>query len=443
MKNRLARLWRSLLTIRFVFTLLLTGMIALFGWYAVGEFLRFIAGDATLRVLFIGAETVWVAYLYRTVFVVVGCIFGFALGGAIFRRIEQGGERLRALDSRTKFALIAGMGVGLFLGAALSLPIILAVPSRVIGVVLALLLTIAASYLTTVAALSMKQEIHFYNPPVEDEKPPVERYKILDTNVIIDGRVTDVAKAGFIEGPLYVPGFVLEELQHIADSSDDLKRGRGRRGLDVLNEIQKERELVVGTYDRFAPPGEPVDARLVRLAKSLNGSLVTNDWNLNRVAELQGVPVLNLNELANAVKPIVLPGEEMRVQIVREGKEALQGVAYLDDGTMVVIAGGRGHVGETVDVRVTSLRQTQQGKMIFARLISDDDNTEHGHDDDESGNGPAGHGPGPNGNGPSGYSDRGGPRYTGDSRPADRPSPGGDGRFDSRSGQRRPVRRDP
>lgn len=434
MKNRLARLWRSLLTIRFVFTLLLTGMIALFGWYAVGEFLRFIVADATLRLLFIGAETAWVGYLYRVVFVVVGCIFGFALGGAIFRRIEQGGERLRAMDSRTKFALIAGMGIGLFLGAALSLPIIIAVPSRVIGVVLALLLTIAATYLTTVAALSMKEEIHFYNPPTEDEKAPTERYKILDTNVIIDGRVADVARAGFIEGPLYVPGFVLDELQHIADSSDDLKRGRGRRGLDVLNQMQKERTLVVRTYDRMAPGGQAVDSRLVSLAKALDGSLVTNDWNLNRVAELQGVPVLNINELANAVKPIVLPGEEMQIQIVREGKEALQGIGYLDDGTMVVVARGRNYIGQTVDVRVSSLRQTQQGKMIFAQIISDDDTNEYNDDDDH---GSGGYGNGPNGSsGGSGNGfDRGG--YN-DRNPADR-----GGRVDPRSGQRRPIRRDP
>ncbi len=200
--------------------------------------------------------------------------------------------------------------------------------------------------------------------------------KILDTNVIIDGRIADVCRTGFLEGPLYVPGFVLEELQHIADSGDGLKRARGRRGLDILNTMQKELPLIVRTWDKAldkAYQNEEVDTKLVRLAKALEGMIVTNDFNLNKVAMLQGVQVLNVNELANALKPVVLPGEVMVVGIVKEGKEPNQGVAYLDDGTMIVVEDGRRYIGGTQGVIVTSVLQTSAGKMIFARVRTDDD----------------------------------------------------------------------
>jgi uncharacterized protein YacL len=194
--------------------------------------------------------------------------------------------------------------------------------------------------------------------------------KILDTNVIIDGRIADVCRAGFIEGTIYVPGFVLDELQHIADSSDSLKRARGRRGLDILNAMRIQLPLLVRTLDARAEaaPGEEVDSRLVKLAGKLGGAIVTNDFNLNKVAELQGVPVLNINELANALKPVVLPGEEMRVMVIKEGKEMNQGVGYLDDGTMIVIDGARRRIGETLEVVVSSVLQTAAGKMIFATI---------------------------------------------------------------------------
>ncbi len=191
--------------------------------------------------------------------------------------------------------------------------------------------------------------------------------KILDTNVIIDGRIADICRSGFIEGPLVIPGFVLEELRHIADSSDILKRNRGRRGLDVLNRIQKELNINVQVHERDPWGDLEVDSKLIQLAKSLDGRVVTNDFNLNKVAELQGVPVLNINELANAVKPVVLPGEEMSVHVIKDGKETGQGVGYLDDGTMIVIDGGKRHIGETIGVLVTSVLQTAAGRMIFAR----------------------------------------------------------------------------
>jgi uncharacterized protein YacL len=191
--------------------------------------------------------------------------------------------------------------------------------------------------------------------------------KILDTSVIIDGRISDITKTGFIEGTLIVPSFVLDELQHIADSSDVLKRNRGRRGLDILNKIQKEPYVAVQILDRNFDDISEVDSKLVKLAKELGAKVITNDFNLNKVCELHGVQVLNINELANAVKPVVLPGEELRVHVIKDGKEQGQGVAYLDDGTMIVVDGGRRYIGETIGVMVTSVLQTAAGRMIFAK----------------------------------------------------------------------------
>lgn len=191
--------------------------------------------------------------------------------------------------------------------------------------------------------------------------------KLLDTSVVIDGRILDICRAGFLEGELIVPGFVLEELRHIADSSDPLKRNRGKRGLDVLNLLQKELEHPVRIENLEAGDVGEVDDKLMTVAKRLGGSIITIDYNLNKVASFQGVVVLNINELANAVKPIALPGEEMTVQVIKDGKENGQGIAYMEDGTMIVVDGGRRHMGETVSVTVTSILQTAAGRMIFAK----------------------------------------------------------------------------
>ena len=191
--------------------------------------------------------------------------------------------------------------------------------------------------------------------------------KILDTSVIIDGRIADICQTGFIEGRLVIPKFVLNELQHIADSSDDLKRVRGRRGLDILNIIQKELNIEVEITEKDFDDIPEVDSKLLKLAQVINGKVVTNDYNLNKVAQFQGVEVLNINELANAVKPVAIPGEEMIAQVVKEGKESNQGIAYLDDGTMIVVEGGKKHIGETIHVLVTSVLQTSAGRMIFGK----------------------------------------------------------------------------
>ncbi|MCY0876020.1 MAG: PIN/TRAM domain-containing protein [Firmicutes bacterium] len=194
-----------------------------------------------------------------------------------------------------------------------------------------------------------------------------EEAKLLDTSVIIDGRIADIVQTGFLDGVLIIPSFVLEELQHIADSSDVLKRNRGRRGLDILNRVQKELKVKVQVLETDFEEVSEVDSKLVKLAKQLGGKVVTNDFNLNKVCELQGVGVLNINDLANAVKPVVLPGEEITVQVIKDGKEFGQGIGYLDDGTMIVIEGGREYIGSRVDVLVTSVLQTSAGRMIFAK----------------------------------------------------------------------------
>ena len=199
------------------------------------------------------------------------------------------------------------------------------------------------------------------------EKQGKKSYKILDTSVIIDGRIADIAETGFLDGVIVTPQFVLRELQLVADSADSLKRNRGRRGLDILQRLQKVATLQIQIVEDDFPAVREVDLKLIELAKVYEGKIITNDFNLNKVAQLQGVEVLNINELANSLKPIVLPGETMRVFILKEGKEYNQGVAYLDDGTMVVVDNARKMIGKTIDVSVTSVLQTTAGKMIFGK----------------------------------------------------------------------------
>jgi len=192
-------------------------------------------------------------------------------------------------------------------------------------------------------------------------------YKILDTSVIIDGRVADICETGFMDGTMVIPQFVLKELQQVADSADSLKRNRGRRGLDILQKIRKMGDIDVNISEVDFPDIKEVDLKIIELAKVQSAKIVTNDFNLNKVAQLQGVPVLNINELANALKPVVLPGEIMRVFILKEGKEYNQGVAYLDDGTMVVVDNAKKMISKTIDIAVTSVLQTTAGKMIFGK----------------------------------------------------------------------------
>ncbi|MBI3609917.1 MAG: TRAM domain-containing protein [Nitrospirae bacterium] len=232
-----------------------------------------------------------------------------------------------------------------------------------------LFLFLLLSYLGVMIGIKVGSELRAKKPvgsgPTAAGEPS---NKILDTSVIIDGRIADLCETGFLEGVFVIPQFILHELQHIADSSDSMKRARGRRGLDVLHRIQKMVDIDVRIVENDFPNIRDVDAKLVALGKEINGKIITNDLNLNKVAELQGVQVLNINELCNALKPAVLPGEVMRVFILKEGKESGQGVAYLDDGTMIVVDNAKRLIGRNADVVVTSVLQTTAGRMIFTRL---------------------------------------------------------------------------
>jgi uncharacterized protein YacL len=346
----------------------------------------------------------------------IGLLLGLWIGPRIADLIVSAGKALERMSAADKIAIGAGTALGAIVMLLLN-QVLFQIPLLPVRIGSYILLSAVLVYLGIVAMMSMKNELVLIlsrgggvaavdGPEVK----PTLNCKILDTNVIIDGRIADVCRTGFLEGTLYVPGFVLEELQHIADSGDSLKRARGRRGLDILNNMQKELPLVVRTWDKAlekSAQSDEVDTRLVKLAKALEGIIVTNDFNLNKVAALQGVQVLNVNELANALKPVVLPGEAMTVAIVKDGKEPNQGVAYLDDGTMIVVEDGRRFMGSTLSVIVTSVLQTVAGKMIFARIRTEDD----GEGFDYTGNreprearGSNGHGEAPNS---SGYTRRG------------------------------------
>ncbi len=218
------------------------------------------------------------------------------------------------------------------------------------------------------------------NPDEVADIPRIRTPKVLDTSIVIDGRIIDIATTGFVQGPFIVPNFVLRELQLISDSPDGIKRNRGRRGLDMLNSLQKREDLEVEISYKDYTDTREVDAKLIKLSKELGAHLITNDFNLNKVAELQGIQVLNINNLANALKPVVLPGEEMDLQVVKEGKDENQGIGYLDDGTMVVIENGGRLLGKKIKVSVTSIIQTNAGKMIFTKVAdgrdSDSDSNE-------------------------------------------------------------------
>ncbi|KGR86736.1 PIN/TRAM domain-containing protein [Lysinibacillus odysseyi] len=272
--------------------------------------------------------------------------------------------------------LIIGLSVASLIGFAINkiqLPIITEVLE-----VLPIVLSIVLGYLGFRVGFNKRDELLqlFTRSGSSSKKKQGEPeaklfHKLLDTSVIIDGRIADISETGFVEGVLVVPQFVLTELQHIADSSDTLKRTRGRRGLDILKRLQDERQSKVLIVEEDFDDIAEVDLKLVRLAKQMDAQILTNDFNLNKVCELHQVKVLNINDLANAVKPVVIPGEDMQVVVIKDGKEHNQGVAYLDDGTMIVVEGGRAYIGQAITVTVTSVLQTSAGRMIFAKPKED------------------------------------------------------------------------
>lgn len=350
------------MSIDFIFRLL--GMIVfavLIGW-----------GGAVLSQPLSGARLV-----YTVILGLVGALVGLVLTPYVtvvpLRRIRLAVQKMPV---HRLLATMLGLVVGLIVGALGALPLSL-LPDP-FGQFLPLLGAAVFGYLG-VAVMSLRQGdvIDFLRPRSGSlfsrgngsGSEGAGRGVLLDTSVIIDGRIADISQTGFVGGPLIVPNFVLAELQHVADSADTLRRNRGRRGLDLLNRLQKDSLIPIQITDMDVPGMHSVDDKLVVLAKQLHCPVLTNDYNLNKVAELQGVNVLNINELANAVRAIYLPGEELTIRIIQEGKERDQGVGYLDDGTMVVVENGAHHLDQTMDTVVTKVLQTAAGRMIFARPI--------------------------------------------------------------------------
>ena len=301
---------------------------------------------------------------------------------ALFDFAERVAKKLSSIPTGEIFVMVLGVGIGLIianlLGNSLSrVPII----GPYVSIILSFVMAIIGAKL---AAMKRKDITAYFNHLVrrkvkesaepEDEVEVTladELYssnKLLDTSVIIDGRIMDILAVGFVDGRLVIPNFVIQELQRLSDSADSLKRAKGRRGLDMIHDMQTNYKNRVAIASKDYEEISEVDAKLVKLAKSTGAVLMTNDYNLHKVAEIQGVAVLNINELANAIKPVVLPGEEMQVYLVKEGKELNQAIAYLDDGTMIVVENGQGHIGSNVNIVVNSMLQTAAGRMIFAHI---------------------------------------------------------------------------
>ena len=363
----LKKLWRALFTI--------IGLIIGYGAYELTAYIAAGRGyDLKQHLSMI--ENLFVGVSFAIIF---GLIF-YSLAPALTRRGRKAADYIESdLRNTSTNAIIftsSGLIVGLIIAYLLT-GLFDGITIPVVRIILNILTYLILGSLGVLVANSRGRDIREAlmnaraNAPIgrsgrhKDDASP----KIFDTSVIIDGRISDIMKTGFIEGPIIIPEFVLVELQHIADSSDSLKRNRGRRGLDILNRIQEEYGIeIYNTASEKALEEIPeVDVKLLKLAQIMNGKVVTNDFNLNKVAVIKGVPVLNINELANTLKPVVLPGEEMTLSLVKEGKEKNQAVAYLDDGTMIVVEEGRRFIGRTIRVIVTSVLQTSAGRMIFAK----------------------------------------------------------------------------
>jgi len=342
------------MTVELIFRLIVMAIVAALGWQLGGYLADVFA-------------TSYQPY-YTYVITLVGALIGFLIAPLVtIRPLRALGKTIRQLPARFLIVGSVGLTIGLVISALLYLPL-----SQLPGTLGNLAPTMAAIAFGLLGILVMvwrERDIRNLLGTLRPLKSGTTRRDVvlLDTSVIIDGRIADISKTGFISGTMVVPRFVLDELQHIADSADALRRNRGRRGLDILNKLQKDPTTALEISDLDAPQVHGVDSKLVKLARELECPVITNDYNLNRVAELRGVTVLNINELANAVKAIVLPGETVQIKIIQEGKEPGQGVGYFDDGTMVVVEDARRLIHSTINVVVTRVLQTVAGRMIFAR----------------------------------------------------------------------------
>ncbi len=336
-----------------------------------------VAGYQTASAVFSQSSFSGLSYVLLVVLgILIGVAIGYILGGILGRQALHLGSWLERATARvsvpellvTSIGLIFGLGVGALASLAVKdLPVVgVFLPPAIFAVS-----AYAFAYLSFKRHTEIARLIGLRNllPGSERQAGTSAAAKVLDTSAIIDGRICDIAPTRFLDGDLVIPGFVLEELQSIADSGEPLKRARGRRGMDCVSSLQEGYDRVV-IAERDFPGLAEVDLKLIKLAKEIGGRIVTTDYNLNKLAQIQGVDVLNVNELANALKPVVLPGESLEVRVIREGREEDQGVAYLDDGTMVVIEGGRGRIGQQVSVEVTSVLQNPSGKMVFTKIAS-------------------------------------------------------------------------
>jgi len=334
-----------------------------------------VTGYTILRTILISNDSNISESIQITIFVIFSLIFcalfyfmAAKIIGFVGSFIDKFESRVQNITLSEMFLCAIGLIIGLIVANLISIPII---KIQIIGVTFAVIINILFGFAGVVLSLRKKDENLFdlfkgsktYSSKEANEKIP----KLLDTSTIIDGRILDICSAGFIDGDIIIPSFVLEELRHIADSTDGMRRARGRRGLDILNLLQKDTNHVVKIEEFDYPDLQEVDEMLLKASQKLKCKLVTTDYNLSKVASLKGIQVLNINELANAVKPIALPGEEMSVQVIKDGKESGQGIAFLEDGTMIVVEGGKKYFGETIPVLVTSVLQTSAGRMVFAK----------------------------------------------------------------------------
>ncbi|HWR73465.1 MAG TPA: PIN domain-containing protein [Nitrospirota bacterium] len=321
-----------------------------------------------IRVLFVCSGVLIGYYISTQIETQIGRLEGMSIGFGVTVLIILTELLFRRVSLKVIVGGILGFIIGLTSANIVAAPLKLVPLERSIVNFILLLLNAFFGYLGITIGVREGERFNPSNIRKLFRSGGDENIKIMDTSVIIDGRIADVCETEFLDGIIMIPQFILHELQHIADSSDSLKRARGRRGLDILHRIQKMTHMEVRIVEEDFPKIREVDSKLIALAKKLGAKVITNDFNLNKVAELQGVKVLNINDLSNAVKPVALPGESMRVFVLKEGKEPGQGVGYLDDGTMIVVENGRRHINKNVEVAVTSVLQTAAGRMIFTKL---------------------------------------------------------------------------
>ena len=343
---------------------------------------RIVQGIFVLACVFMGG--LWGGYIVSEVYstpveqssfvlwTILGCALGGAVSGGILGIVHFVTQELYEKLAPAVVAIVLAMGMGYFLSQyILWWAPESAAQDLTLRVFFIVSLVLVFGFIGTMIGLTRASSWESLITAVKTQGKEAPALKLVDTSVLIDGRIADVCESGFVEGTLLVPRFVLNELQHIADSADVLRRAKGRRGLDILKKLQDDTSRVKVEITGEDPTDvQDVDGKLVRLAKKHQAKILTNDFNLNKVAQIEGIVVLNLNDLANSLKPAVLPDEQMEVKIIKDGKEANQGVGYLDDGTMIVVDGGRQHMGRTVEVVVTSVLQTAAGRMIFGRFVN-------------------------------------------------------------------------